>query len=251
MISGEREPRYRPLAWSSLASVLLHALLFVLLLAFFVRIFGEHKEAGEKVSETQHITIEHIARATPTPQPQRTPVPVKPAPAGASQPLHELAREVPNATPQPPVVHHPTEATKLAADARTYASEVAKLNAGNDPHAIPTIDPSQQGGDVKSYGFRASGDSSSEGNGIITTTQGWHENGLDCYYGRYSYTYPSGAMESGDIVWPFCYDPGSDPFRQHQHLIPFPFPQPGFRLPAGTDLPSIEKGIYEDWIGGQ
>ena len=48
-------------------------------------------------------------------------------------------------------------------------------------------------------------------------------------------------MESGDIEWPFCYDPGSDPFKESPHQIPFPLPLPGYRLPADAQLPPIEK----------
>ena len=35
------------------------------------------------------------------------------------------------------------------------------------------------------------------------------QDGEDCYYGRYEYTYPDGARESGNISWPFCYDPAT------------------------------------------
>lgn len=85
------------------------------------------------------------------------------------------------------------------------------------------------------------------GNGIITPVRSWQKDRQDCYSGRYAYTYPDGATESGNIVWPFCYDQEADPFRQPQRPMPFPPPPAGFRLPAGTQMPPIEKRVYEKW----
>jgi hypothetical protein len=86
------------------------------------------------------------------------------------------------------------------------------------------------------------------GNGIITPTRHWRDNGLDCYYARYEFTNPDGSEEDGDIVWPFCYDPGADPFTQPPHRIPFPFPRAGFKLPPDALLPPQEKSVYEEWL---
>ena len=90
---------------------------------------------------------------------------------------------------------------------------------------------------------------SGNGNGTITPTSHWQANGLDCYYGRYQYTYPNGSTEYGTIVWPFCYEPSDDPFhRPPPRVMRFPPPLPGYRLPPGTDLPPIEKSFYEYWM---
>ncbi len=125
-------------------------------------------------------------------------------------------------SPEPP--RRFSAPSNIERDTAGYAKEVAKLNALDDPHAIPTIDPATRGSTTKSYAFNipSSLRGSDEGNGIITPTRAWHENGRDCYYGRYEFTYPDGAMESGDIVWPFCYDPLSDPFKEPPHPIPVP-----------------------------
>ena len=123
--------------------------------------------------------------------------------------------------------------SKIERDQAGFAREVAQLNKQNDPHAIPTIDPGSQESATKNYAFTVPSAlrGSEHGNGFITPTRRWRDNGLDCYYGRYEFTYPDGSMEDGEIVWPFCYYPGADPFTQPPHRIPFPFPLAGFKLP--------------------
>jgi hypothetical protein len=167
----------------------------------------------------------------------------------AKTPPHELAREV--ASIRAP--HEPTRKenvpSKIERDEAGFAREVAQLNAQNDPHAIPTIDPSTQESRTKSYQFavRSSLRGQDEGNGIITPVRSWRDAGLDCYYGRYEFTYPDGATEEGNILWPFCFDPGSDPFKEPPHPIPFPLPLAGFRLPADAQMPPIERSVYQQW----
>jgi hypothetical protein len=169
--------------------------------------------------------------------------------APASAPLHELAKIVPIEAPSLPR-HSVRIPSKLERDEAGFAKEVAQLNKANDPHAIPTIDPGSQESATKDYAFAVPSSlrGSEHGNGIITPTRHWRDNGRDCYYGHYEFTYPDGSMEYGEIVWPFCYDPGSDPFRQPPHEIPFPFPLADYKLPPDTQLPPIEKSVYEQWV---
>ncbi len=198
----------------------------------------------ETVSQTQAVTIQRVV-PTPVPPPPHHARPVRQREsAPASAPRHELVKEVPSAPPQP-ATHRPVPSA-VTRDQAGFAKEVAQLNKQDDPHAIPTIDPAGRGSSSKSYAFSPPR-GSSEGNGIITPTQSWHEHGRDCYYGRYEYTYPDGAEESGSIAWPFCYDPDSDPFKEPPHPMPFPLPLPGYELPADESLPPIEKSVYEQW----
>jgi hypothetical protein len=173
-------------------------------------------------------------------------------PTAAAPQHHELAKETPHAPPQPPARPHTVAVTPLQRDQENFAKEVAQLNKSDDPHAIPTIDPASAGESTKSYRFDfsrgASGDE--HGDGVITPLQSWHDRGLDCYYARYEYTYPSGETEDGEIVWPICYTPDEDPFPHGRHRIPFPLPEPGYKLPAGTDLPPLEKYFYDAWTSG-
>ncbi len=85
------------------------------------------------------------------------------------------------------------------------------------------------------------------GHGVITPVQSWHKDGRDCYQGRYRFTFADGATESGDIVWPFCYDPSVNPFTHPTQIMPFPPPLVGFKLPAHAQMPPIEKRVYEKW----
>ncbi|HZZ01069.1 MAG TPA: hypothetical protein VFE36_16020 [Candidatus Baltobacteraceae bacterium] len=202
----------------------------------------------EKVSQITIASIEKMQPKTPPvhrPKPRAiVTVPAAPAP-------HELSKEVPNAVPQPPRRKASVE-SQLDRDRTRFAREVAQLNKSNDPHAIPTIDPASQESSVKTYAFQipASLRGEEHGNGLITPTTSWHDNGLDCYYGRYEFTYPDGAEESGAIAWPFCYEPGSDPFKEPPHPMPFPPPPVGYVLPSGSYLPPLEKDFYDHWVAG-
>jgi hypothetical protein len=251
LISGPLIRRRRALFWSAIASALLHLVILTALFYAVAHVFVP-RGAREVVSQTTIVTIK---RPAPTPAP--TPAPMRVVrhvrqreSAPAATPFHELAKQTVKAPAQaPPPPHRPTLRSRIARDAAGFANEVAQLNKQDDPHAIPTIDPSSRGSTMKSYQFDVASLSQGDehGNGIITPTQSWRAGGLDCYYGRYEFTYPDGAMESGAIVWPFCYDPGSDPFKEPPHPMPFPLPMSGYKLPPDTQLPPIEKTVYEEW----
>lgn len=248
MISGKLDRRRRALFWSTIASAALHVVILSALFYVVAHVFIA-RGAREVVSQTTVVTIKK--RPIPTPAPARAVRHVRQREsAPAVMPRHELAKQIAKAPAQAPLPR-PTIRTRLQRDAAGFANEVAQLNKQNDPRAIPTIDPASRGSTMKSFQFDVAslnrGDE--HGNGIITTTRSWHDAGLDCYYGRYEYTYPDGSMETGNIVWPFCYDPGSDPFTVPPHPIQFPLPLTGFKLPPDTQLPPIEKAIYQEWSG--
>ena len=250
MISGRFERRRRALLWSAIASVAVHIVVLALLFWAVVHVFVA-RGTKEIVTSTTTITIQKPPRSTPAPTPPRRAarVVVQHEAAPARTPRRELAKIV--AIRAPALPRHPSLIpSKIERDQAGFAKEVAQLNKQNDPHAIPTIDPGSQESSSKDYGFGvpSSMRGSEHGNGIITPTRSWHDNGHDCYYGRYEYTYPNGSTEDGAIVWPFCYDPGADPFTQPPHQIPFPFPLASFKLPPDTELPPIEKSVYEQWV---
>jgi hypothetical protein len=249
MISGPLYRRRRALGLSTLASAIIHLVVLTLLFAAVARIFVSRGEK-EVVATTMIATIQKEAPSTPAPLPRHRPHPVhQRASAPARTPRREIAKETTLPAPREPRIHAPSVPSKLERDEAGYAREVAQLNAQNDPRAIPTIDPASQESPTKSYAFDVPSSlrGDEHGNGIITPTRSWQQDGNDCYYGRYEFTYPDGATESGDIVWPFCYDPGTDPFRQPPHPIPFPLPLLGFKLPPDAQLPPIEKQVYEQW----
>lgn len=249
MISGRSDERRRAYEWSALGSIALHALLAVVLFMALARVMIENKGKREHVSQTTVVAIEQ--RVVATPQPSVRAQPVRAVPAAAPRPrVHELARLVAHAPPQPPPRRHSsTLGSRIARDQNAFANEVAKLNASNDPNAIPTIDPGARASYTKSYSMQiAGGAGSSAGNGLITTTRSWHEHGLDCYYGHYEYTYGDGSVEENDIAWPFCFTRGSDPFLSAPHPIPMPLPVAGFRIAPGTQLPPLERDVYQQWL---
>ena len=247
MISGSRDRRRGVMLASALVSAALHVAVLALLF-FAFRAILTAPGSRETVSETTAISIERAA--PPRREPKRTVHPHRRQIVAAVQrpAPHELAREAPEAPPQPPKRRATPETSALSHDRQAFADEVAQLNKGNDPRAIPTIDPSSAQPASKSYAFDAhSTQGEDHGNGIIYPLKSWQDGGKDCYYARYTYTYPSGAMEDGNIAWPVCYDPAHDPFHLPPHPMPFPLPIAGFVLPPGTELPPLEKLVYDEW----
>jgi len=250
LISGKAQRRGRALFWSTIGSAAIHLIVLTLLFAAVAHLFVT-RGSKERISQTTVITIAKEMR------PARAPVhPARPVRQRESVPARTPHRELAVVT-HAPAPHQPPPRTvsapsKLERDEAGFAREVAQLNAQNDPQAIPTIDPAARESSSKSYAFDVASTSAGDehGNGIITPVQSWHENGRDCYYGRYEFTYPDGATESANIVWPFCFDPGTDPFKEPPHPIPFPLPLLGFRLPADAQMPPIEKQVYEEWAAG-
>jgi hypothetical protein len=248
LISGSLNRRRRALLWSTIASAAIHLVVLTLLFYAIARLFVPRGER-EVVAQRTVITIQKAQRAAPTPV-RRPARPVRQhESAPATTPRHEIVKETTRPAPHEAPRRVPTVPSRIERDEAGFANEVAQLNRQNDPHAIPTIDPASRESSTKSYAFNVPSSlrGDEHGNGIITPVQSWHDNGRDCYYGRYEYTYPDGAMESGNIVWPFCFDPGSDPFKEPPHPIPFPLPLFGFKLPADEQLPPIEKTVYEQW----
>jgi hypothetical protein len=246
MISGKVDRRRRALFWSTIASAAIHVILLTLIFYEVARLIVARGEP-EVVSQTRIVTIKQTARPTPAPVHAARHVQQRES-APATIPHHELAKETPvRASPEPR--RRSTLPSKIERDENGFAKEVAQLNQQNDPHVIPTIDPSMRESPSKTYTFDipSSMRGDEHGNGIITPIQSWHESGLDCYYGRYEYWYPDGATESGNIVWPFCFSPGSDPFKLPPHPIPFPLPVIGFKLPPDAQMPPIEKQVYQEW----
>jgi hypothetical protein len=238
---------------STAASILLHVIVLALLFAFVKTLIFTPAGGGERISETTTLSLEHQIQPKTHPhhKTHRTPRTVLPPPPA----MHELAREnpaAPESQPPPQHVVAPKLGTvaisRLSRDRNAYAAEVAQLNQGNDVHAIPTIDPAARGSATKSYAFQVGqAQGQDHGNGIITPVRSWQQSGKDCYYARYEFTYPSGAMEDGTIVWPICYDPATDPFHEPPHPMEFPLPAIGYVLPAGTELPPLEKDAYDQY----
>jgi hypothetical protein len=246
LISGRFDRRRRALFWSTIASAALHFIILTLLFYTAARLLVSRGER-EVVSQTTIASIEKHAR--PRPALIRSVRHIHPKEsAPARTPHHELAREVAVQAPPEPQ-RRPTVSSNIQRDTAGFAKEVARLNAQDDPHAIPTIDPAARESTTKSYDFAVPSSLRGEdhGNGIITPVRSWRDAGRDCYYGRYEFTYPDGAEENGDIAWPFCFEPEADPFKEPPHPIPFPLPLPGYKLPADAQLPPIEKSVYQQW----
>ncbi|MBV8530533.1 MAG: hypothetical protein JO104_04395, partial [Candidatus Eremiobacteraeota bacterium] len=168
MISGNLDRRRRALAWATIASAAIHLIVLTLLFYAVARLFVP-RGSREVVSQTTVMTIQKAA--PPTPAPLRAVRQVRQRQSSpAMTPHHELVKEVrAPAPPEPPQRHIPMP-SKIERDAAGYAKEIAQLNAADDPHAIPTIDPASRESTSKTYAFNipSSMRGDEHGNGIIT-----------------------------------------------------------------------------------
>ncbi|HTZ53832.1 MAG TPA: hypothetical protein VMB20_02125 [Candidatus Acidoferrum sp.] len=169
----------------------------------------------------------------------------------------ELARIVPKAPPQPHAAPKQQKqgslAEELAQQQVAFQREAQQLNSQHAPLSIATIDPAQRESASKQYrvNFSGSQELAGKGEGYLIPLQRWlDENGNHCYYGRYTWLYPTGGTEVDNIPWPFCFLPNNDPIARGIRQFPFPLPMAGYQLPSGRYLFPIERDVYEAWLSG-
>jgi hypothetical protein len=197
-----------------------------------------------------------VAQPAPRPQPQRQPAPQRAIPHPQAQPT-ELARNTPSGTPVPRSApkkqQQGTLAEELAQQEVAFQHEAQQLNEQHAPLSIATIDPNHRQSATRQYRINFSGNSNlrDRGEGYYRPLRGWlSDHGLHCYYIEYTWLYPSGGTEVGDIPWPFCYLPSNDPVARHVRQIDILEPPAGYQLPSGTYLWPIEREVYEAWLHG-
>lgn len=268
----QRERDRANLAWAILCSLPLSGLFWWLLVWLLAHnpsgLQATILRMGQKPELLVSSSIVHMEKR-PVPEPHQRvaepQLPVVPAPQPKAvkqrtqpqaQPT-EIAREVPNASPVPRAAKtRQTQASLaevLAQQQVAFQHEADQLNASRAPLSNATIDPNNRPSSQRQYHMDFSGlpHVTNPGQGFIMPLRSWTDSGLDCYYGHYDYEYPSGATESGNIPWAFCYTPREDPFPRNVHWINFPPPMPGYRLPPGTELTPIEKEMYDYWLARQ
>lgn len=251
----ERRPR-RTLAMAFLLSMLFHAVLLPLLLwlfSFSTLIRPPHGHRGEALIISS--TSQKVERR-PVPRPRSVPLAASHARIVRSIPrqLHVLARESANAPPQPSRTQRaPTAAQRfiqrLAQEQVAYSQEVTTLNAADNPKSIATLPPRSSASYMKSY-FDESGSSDIfAGHGLLIPLKHWFDGDRSCYYVRYTFEYPNGGSEEGNVPWPICYPRNADPMQEPPHPIDLPTPMPGFRVASGTYLTPLLKFYYDHFQG--
>jgi hypothetical protein len=192
----------------------------------------------------------------PKPQPQRA-LKQSVVPRPKTEPT-ELARITPNAPPQPHAAPARSKsaalAEQLAQQEVAFAREAQQLNNSHSPVEVATADPNMH--DQVNNSFRADFAGTrvleGKGEGWMMPVKRWSDSGENCYYGRYTWIYPTGGSETDVVPWAFCFTPQEDPFTHGIHQFPFPLPHdPGVRVAAGAQLQPIEKMVYEDWLEHQ
>jgi hypothetical protein len=276
--SDESQEREDPVTavWLVLVSGFVNLMLWMLIawgLAWrahaFAAVIQRPEETFMVASSSLHITQKsHPQPQTPQQQPQPQPVQQqRPQPEHEPQKADEpkpdaqpteLSKIAPEAPPQPKSAPKRTNAGSLAEQLAqqqvAFQREAEQINRQNSgPVSIATIDPNQRESATKSYHMNFAGNPELEGKGegYLFPLRRWIQDGLHCYYGRYTWLYPTGGTEVANIPWPFCFPPTNDPIARGIHQFPFPLPPDGYRLPAGTSLYPIEKDVYQAWLSTQ
>src|SRR5271165_1591505 len=187
-----------------------------------------------------------VPRQELIPRPLQQPVAVVPP----SRALHELAKTVPSAPPNPPkTVHERTVTEEPSAPPRTPSPEkvvaraeqaprsvpqrsshsaqfsaeqleqinrdlsrtIAQARSANDPLHVPNQPPAAS---FKRYRIQMSGalGMMRNGEGYYSPVSAFRNGGYNCYYASYEFTWFDGTYESGGIPWPICFAPSQDPF---------------------------------------
>ncbi len=209
--------------------------------------------------------IHHVAPPQPQKQalqPQHASPQAAAAPARAvrrAAPPRELAREVPQAPPQPQHRPRPAKASslqaQLAREEREFAREAQTLRESRAPLSIATITPQQPSTFRRTLLDESGGRPRESIDAILVPLPGkhWLANGLSCYYVHYYATYSTGGSEDGNIPWPVCYPAAHDAMLplNRVHQLPIPEPPVGYVLPPGTALGPLLNAIYTGSIRQQ
>jgi hypothetical protein len=267
MISGRRDDRERGLLlWAFVLSILLHALLAPLYGWTGIVRFAPSKPVQKEMvvastairieRRTIAVTANRAAPATRAAQPQRATQPVRPGPRPAT-PRHELARQVPQATPQPqPTTDHPggrpappeqaTLQQQLASQEQRFARVAEQFRSQNNPLSLAPPKQQISAAFHRSY-FDVPGHVQKQAVQIqLIPLRHWYAGATICYYARYVAQFATGAGEDGTIPWPVCYPVNDDRIANppYVHDVPLPLPPAGFVLPAGTYLTPLLAHIY-------
>lgn len=262
MISVERDDRPRKrllLLWAFALSILIHATLIPLgaWLGLLNALFMPPVRPRETVVASTALRIER--RPVPQPRVVRLPHPSPPhvthappatRPIAPAVPRHELAREFPRASAQPPPQRvPPTQAPlqqQLAQEQRAFSQEIARLRARNNPLSLATHAPEPAAAYHRTY-FDVPGHQDDRAVQVqVIPLHHWYEGTTICYYTRYVAQYTHGGSEEGTIPWPVCYPVADDRIAHPPfvHDIPVPLPPPGYVLPPGTYLTPLLARIY-------
>ena len=251
-----RDERAR-LAWALLTSALLNLLLW----PFLVWLFGTklvfvppNPQREQFIVSSSAVRIEHTVVPQPKSAPQRSVPkrqPKQPVVEHKLEPKppvehHELAREMPNAPPQPPP-RQSSLVQQIAKDEREFTQESKTLNAANNPMSIATMAPQPPSTYHRSYMDLSGKDRQEQVFAVLTVREKFQTANLDCYYVRYDAQFSGGGTDDGTIPWPVCYPKDHDAMLplDHPHSLPVPAPQPGYVLPPGTVLSPLLQEIYD------
>lgn len=250
----------RRLAWAIFASVLFNLLFWPLCLWLFgtkLVFIPPNQQRELFVVSSSALRIERKAVPQPQSVPQHAvahPQPQRPVtPHVVHEPPkehHELAREIPNAPPQPPRKTQTTLAQQIARDERQFAKEAQKLNASNSPLSVATPEAQPPAAWHRSYMDLNGKEQQEHVFAVLTVRQKFQTPTMHCYYVRYDAQFSGGGTDDGNIPWPVCYPRDHDAMLplDHPHALPVPAPQPGYVLPTGTVLSPLLQQIYDRQI---
>jgi hypothetical protein len=136
---------------------------------------------------------------------------------------------------------------QLAALQKQFAQTIAQARTRSDPLAVPSEAPAgQKHFQVQMrgiYGYLRNGE------GTITPTRQWSQDGYNYFYMNYETVYSDGVFEQGSIPWPARWPAGeiADIMRPGWHG-PMPCPAPGYSFPSLAEWkalkPAVQAGLH-------
>jgi hypothetical protein len=135
----------------------------------------------------------------------------------------------------------------LAALQRQFSQTIADARARSNPLNVPTEPPEGE----KRYPIQIRGiyGNLRTGEGILTPTRYWSQDGYTYYYVNYEIVFSDGRYDSGSVPWPIRYHPKEDPFILDFQHFPLPCPLPGYTLPTVQEFmvmrPAMRGQLHE------
>jgi len=145
--------------------------------------------------------------------------------------------------PKAPSTHQgPYTDQQLAALQKQFAQTIAQARTRSNPLSVPSEPPAGQ----RPYKLQMRGIYAylRNGEGTITPTREWNQDGFNYFYMNYETVYSDGAFETGSIPWPARWPANTvaDIMRPGWHG-PMPCPAPGYSFPSLADWKNLKPAL--------
>jgi hypothetical protein len=165
----------------------------------------------------------------------------EPAPPKKPDAKLEVAYAQPHQQP-PSKQRLPYSQQQIAALSREFSQTIAQEREHANPMDVQTAPPAG----LKEFKLQIQGIHSQlrSGEGIITPSRAWNQDGYHYYYINYELVYMDGQYESGAVPWPVRFRPREDVLLMRSRFQ-MPCPVPDYPLPDTAGFMQLQPALRE------